>query len=61
MRGVITMRVLLVAPVDGSTSALAPQAGPAPAPRNDVFGDWQVTGFLVATGSAYVKPQWPTD
>jgi hypothetical protein len=58
-RGIITMRVLLVAPVDDSSPGLPPQAGPAPAPRNDVFGDWQVSGFLVATGSDYAKPQWP--
>lgn len=59
-RGIITMQVLLVAPPDEAVSALAPQAGPEPAPSNDVFGDWQVAGFLVATASDYVKPQWPT-
>ena len=58
-RGVNTFRVLLTAPAEQSTSALPPQAGPASSPENEVFGEWQVTGFLVATGTEYVKSQWP--
>jgi hypothetical protein len=58
-RGVNTFRVLLTAPADEWTSALAPQVGPANSPENDVFGEWQVTGFLVATGTEYVKSHWP--
>ena len=58
-RGVNTFRVLLTAPAEESTSALSPQAGPANSPTNDVFGEWQVTGFLVATGTEYVKSHWP--
>jgi hypothetical protein len=58
-RGVNTFRVLLTAPADQSTSALPPQAGPANSPGNDVFGQWQVTGFLVATWTEYVKSHWP--
>jgi hypothetical protein len=58
-RGVNTFRVLLTAPAEQSTSALPPQAGPANSPDNDVFGEWKVTGFLVATGTEYVKSHWP--
>jgi hypothetical protein len=58
-RGVNTFRVLLTAPADESTSALPPQAGPANSPEDDVFGEWQVAGFLVATGTEYVKSHWP--
>jgi hypothetical protein len=58
-RGVNTFRVLLTAPAEQSTSALRPQAGPANSPDNDVFGEWRVTGFLVATGTEYVKSHWP--
>lgn len=58
-RGLNTVRVLLTGPANESTAALPPQAGPANSPETDVFGEWQVTGFLVATGTEYVKPQWP--
>jgi hypothetical protein len=57
-RGSIAVRVLLTGPAKESSSALIPQVGPANSPDNDVFGEWQVTGFLGAT-SDYVKPQWP--
>jgi hypothetical protein len=59
-RGINTVRVLLTAPATESTSALPPHEGTASSPANDVFGDWQVTGFLVATGTEYVKSQWPS-
>jgi hypothetical protein len=58
-RGIITMRILLSAPPNDSATALAPQTGPASAPTNDVFGDWQIVGFLVATGSQGATGQWP--
>jgi hypothetical protein len=57
-RGIGAARVFMTAPANEST-ILPPQAGPASSPVNDVFGDWQVTGFLVATGLDYVTPQWP--
>jgi hypothetical protein len=57
-RGINAMRVFLTAPANEST-VLPPQAGPASFPENDVFGEWHVTGILVATGTEYVKPQWP--
>ena len=57
-RGIYGIRVLLVAPADESTATLPPQKGPAPAPSDDVFGDWQVTGFLTASADSS-KVQWP--
>lgn len=57
-RGILAARVLLTAPANESTG-LPLQAGPADSPVEDVFGGWQVAGWLGAT-SDYVKPQWPT-
>ena len=54
-RGIIGMRVLLVAP--DNPVPLPPQQGPEPAPMHDVFGEWKISGFLVAIGSS-VKAQW---
>jgi hypothetical protein len=41
-QGIDTLRVRLTAP----SNELPPQAGPAPAPAVDVFGDWKITGLL---------------
>ena len=57
--GISAIRVMLVAPADESASALPPQNGPAVAPGNDVFGDWQVTGRLTSSSSSS-RAQWPT-
>ena len=60
-RGIYAERVTLVAPVDES-ALLPPQSGPQPAPSNDVFGDWQITGSLNGFSSHLpeFKTQWPT-
>lgn len=59
-RGVDTLRVALTAPDDASI--LPPQAGPDPAPTEDVFGNWGVTGLLTSFSAR--KPgfdtTWPT-
>jgi hypothetical protein len=57
-RGIFGIQLLLVAPADESKSALPPQTGPEPAPSVDVFGDWQVTGFLTSSAGSS-KTQWP--
>jgi hypothetical protein len=57
--GIHVERLTLAAPKDQS-SALPPQAGPAPAPSNDVFGDWRITGYLFSTSQPGFKTQWPT-
>ena len=43
-QGIDTLRVRLTAPPNESNNAFPPQAGPAPAPAVDVFGDWNITG-----------------
>lgn len=59
--GIDAMQVRLTAPA-AADNALPPQQGPAPAPSNDVFGDWTITGFLAsysmpdASGAAV----WPS-
>jgi hypothetical protein len=60
-RGIYTERVTLVAPGDES-DPLPPQSGPQPAPSSDVFGGWQIVGFLSSFST--IRPgftdQWPT-
>ena len=58
-RGMFAIRVTLIGPPDESASALPPQTGPAAAPGNDVFGDWQVIGYLTSSSSSS-RAQWPT-
>lgn len=60
-RGIYALRVTLVAPIDESDH-LPSQSGPEPAPSVDVFGDWQVTGFLnfFLSQLPNFKSQWPT-
>ena len=59
--GIEAMLVMLNVPVN-EQSNLPPQAGPAPAPVVDVFGDWKITGFL--NGFRSPDPEfdniWPT-
>jgi hypothetical protein len=57
--GIFAIRVMLVGPADESASALPPQKGPAVAPSNDVFGDWQVIGHLTSSSTSS-RAQWPT-
>jgi hypothetical protein len=59
-RGIFAERVTLVAPADDAT--LPPQQGPSPAPSTDVFGDWQITGYLHALSEMGPEfdAQWPT-
>jgi hypothetical protein len=58
-KGIYVERVTLAAPKDES-SPLPPQAGPSPAPSSDVFGDWNITGYLFSTSQPGFKSQWPT-
>lgn len=58
-KGISAERVTLAAPSDES-SPLAPQAGPSPAPSDDVFGNWRITGYLFSTSQPGFKSQWPT-
>lgn len=61
-RGIDVSRVILAAPDGEPASTLPPQAGPSPAPAGDVFGDWQITGFLAyfSANSPDFKSHWPT-
>lgn len=61
-QGIDTLRVRLTAPADESNNALPPQAGPAPAPAVDVFGDWKITGLLTDFGRLHpdFPKVWPT-
>jgi hypothetical protein len=58
-KGIHVERVTLVAPEDES-SGLPPQAGPAPAPSDDVFGGWRITGYSFFTTHPEFASQWPT-
>jgi hypothetical protein len=57
-KGIFVERVTLAALTDES-SPLPPQAGPSPAPSDDVFGDWKITGYLFSTSQPGFKSQWP--
>jgi hypothetical protein len=61
-QGIDPLRVRLTAPADESNNALPPQAGPAPAPAVDVFGDWKITGLLTDFGRLHpdFPKVWPT-
>jgi hypothetical protein len=56
-QGIDALRITLSAPAEPST--LPPQAGPSPAPGDDVFGDWRITAFEFPT-KPYFRAQWPT-
>lgn len=60
--GVYAMRVDLTSPAGEPSPPLPPQAGPAPAPGNNVFGGWQITGFLndLFTSDSGFETAWPT-
>jgi hypothetical protein len=58
-KGIRTERVSVAVPSEQSSS-LPPQAGPSPAPSNDVFGNWRVTAHLFLTSQPGFKSQWPT-
>jgi hypothetical protein len=60
--GIDTFLLRLTAPSDESSNALPPQAGPAPAPDVDVFGDWKITGLLnrFAENDPDFDKVWPT-
>lgn len=59
-RGITAVQVGLIAP--DNPSDLPPQAGPLPAPADDVFGGWQVLGMLTffSTKRPGFDAQWPT-
>lgn len=58
-RGIAGIRLDLVAPPDDQTAGtLPPQRGPAAAPKVNVFGGWQIVGFL--TTSSAPQQEWPT-
>lgn len=54
--------VKLKAPAAKPNPCLPPQTGPYPAPSDDVFGDWKITGFLNAFAIALPRfgAEWPT-
>jgi hypothetical protein len=59
--GIDALQIRMTAPADESKGALPRQEGPAVAPAVDVFGDWQITGFLSLYGGpdpAYAQA-WP--
>jgi hypothetical protein len=58
-KGIYAERVTLAAPGDESSS-MPPQAGPSPAPSDDVFGNWRITGYLFSTSQPGFSSQWPT-
>ncbi|MDF2899886.1 MAG: hypothetical protein K0Q46_6672 [Rhodococcus erythropolis] len=59
-KGIDVVRVALTEP--SSPSDLPPQSGPEPAPSNDVFGEWTVTGLLnfFASGKPGFDTAWPS-
>jgi len=57
-KGIYVERVTLAAPPNDKSSSLPPQAGPSPAPSDDVFGDWRITGYLFSTSQPGFKSQW---
>jgi hypothetical protein len=60
--GVAVELVKMAAPENDQGTELPPQAGPLPAPTDDVFGDWKVTGVLNFWGSGEpaFDSEWPT-
>jgi hypothetical protein len=50
--GIDAMRLLLSAPPQAGDT-LPPQTGSAPAPADDVFGGWQISGFLTSRVSSH--------
>lgn len=56
-RGISAVRVFLRGPSTPSRE-LVPQTGSQPSPAEDVFGNWTITGFLVAAGTSPIV-QWP--
>jgi hypothetical protein len=59
--GIDAMRLLLTAPPQPGDS-LPPQTGSAAAPADDVFGGWQISGFLTSWVSSHSEfaAAWPT-
>jgi hypothetical protein len=60
--GVGVTQIKMRKPTEQSGPGLPPQKGPQPAPVDNVFGGWNVTGFL--NGFAVALPgfdqEWPT-
>lgn len=62
--GIGLRRVALTAPKDPPATPLPPQKGPAPAPADDVFGGWQVDGYITADAAMKqnLNPaEWPSE
>jgi len=57
-KGIDAERVTLAVPKE--SSSLPAQSGPSPAPTDDVFGNWQITGYLFSTNQPGFQAQWPT-
>lgn len=60
--GVGVELVKMITPHSDQSPGLPPQTGPLPAPSDDVFGDWKVTGILNVWGSGdpVFDSEWPT-
>lgn len=58
-RGIVGLRLDLVAPTDDATAGTLPsQRGPAAVPAVNVFGGWQIVGLQ--TTSSTGTDEWPT-
>lgn len=58
-QGIHVERIVLAVGSDDSDQ-LPPQVGTSPAPSQDVFGTWRITGHLFVTGKSEFRSQWPT-
>jgi len=62
--GIALRWVAMTAPAETPTPPLPPQKGPAPAPVDDVFGGWQVNGYITADPAMKrnLNPaEWPSE
>jgi hypothetical protein len=57
-RGIFGVRLDLTDAQEKSEAGLAPQRGPALSPNTNVFGGWQIVGYL--TTSSAGSTDWPT-
>jgi hypothetical protein len=57
-KGINAERMTLTAP--SAPPSTTPQAGPSPAPSDDVFGGWRITGYLFTPAQPGLETQWPT-
>lgn len=56
-RGIVGVKLTLVIPDGDDIAHLPVQSGPATKPKDNVFGDWQITGYLTTTAAS--AESWP--